>query len=195
MLIKSQVTRFANRVFTSKAGLWLPQSDTLVPRHKNVLIVLNGPRGRRLYATKNIVTNAGDVYYAEVGSQDSPTNAFAELSLSTVDFSPAPAKASDAGDLASVIAGATSAMDANYPQANDQDADNTGAGTDITTWLASYTGAAFNDATIEDGCIHVTGATFGSGTDPLLTAFSLTSFAKTSDDTLKVFVNHTMNGV
>lgn len=186
---------FQNRVWKSLAGLWFPDQDLIVPKHKNVLCVLDGPGGKQLLAAKNIVTNAGDVYYAERGAAETPANAFDRLSLSSVDFSPAPAKATDAGDLASVISGATSAMESGYPKTNDADADNTGAGTDIITWLASYAKGDFNDTDIEDGCIHVNGATFGSGSDPLLTAFSMTSFAKTADDTLKVFVNHTVSGV
>lgn len=186
---------FANRVWKSAAGLWFPDQDLFVPRRRNVLAVLDGPRGRIALAARNIVTNVGDVYYAQAAAGETVTNDFDRLSLSSVDFSPSPGKASDAGDLASVISGATSAFEATYPKTNDGDSDNTGAGTDIVTWLAAYGKADFNDADIEDGCIHVNGATFGSGSDPLLTAFSMTSFAKTADDTLKVFVNHEMAGV
>lgn len=198
MLIKRSqrsAAGFINRVLKTPGGIWIPNDDLFVPRNRNVLAVLSGPQGKRLLAARNIVTNAGDVYYAQSAAGESPTNAFDRLSLSSVDFSPGPSKTSDAGDLASVISGATSAFEATYPKTNDGDADNTGAGTDIITWLAAYAKGDFNDADIEDGCIHVNGATFGTGSDPLLTAFSMTQFAKTADDTLKVFVNHEFAGV
>ena len=44
------------------------------------------------------------------------------------------------------------------------------------------------------GCIHVGGASPASGTK-VLSHFSITSFNKTASDTLKIFVNHTFNGV
>ena len=80
---------------------------------------------------------------------------------------------------------------------NDGDSDNTGSGTDIVTWLASWTTGDFNSNAIIGGCIHVAGGASGAttpGATKLLTHFSLTSFNKTSSDTLKIFVNHTFNG-
>jgi hypothetical protein len=88
-------------------------------------------------------------------------------------------------------------MDSNYPKVNDGDSDNTGSGTDIATWLASWTTSDFNSNAIIGGCIHVAGGASGAttpGATKLLTHFSLTSFNKTSSDTLKIFVNHTFNG-
>ena len=69
-----------------------------------------------------------------------------------------------------------------------------GAGTDIATWRTSWTTGDFNSNAIIGGCIHVGGASPASGTK-LLTHFSITSFNKTASDTLKIFVNHTFNGV
>ena len=84
-------------------------------------------------------------------------------------------------------------FDSNYPKTNDTDADNTGAGLDVVTYLTSWTTTDFNATGIIGGCIHDNSSPV-SGTK-LLTHFSIASFDKTSSDTLKVFVNHTMNGV
>ena len=85
-------------------------------------------------------------------------------------------------------------IDSTYPKVNDGDSDNTGSGTDIATWRTSWTTGDFNSNAIIGGCIHVGAGSPASGTK-LLTHFSITSFNKTASDTLKIFVNHTFNGV
>ena len=76
---------------------------------------------------------------------------------------------------------------------NDGDSDNTGAGTDIITYKVSYTTAEANLADITDGIL--TNPSPGAS-EPVITHFEFTaSFTKTSADTLKVFINHRMNGV
>lgn len=199
MIIRARVQGFLNRVYRSKGSLWLPLMDLVVPRHKNILLVLGTPEGTTLHAASNIVTDAGDVYYAQKAVGESPTNAFSKLYLSTVNWdSSHPAKGSTSDNIASMISGTEKAATAGYPKTADSDTDNTGAGTDVVTWLFSYTKADFNDADIDAGAISkasVTSWGAGAGSDPLLTAFDLTTFAKTANDTLKVFVNHTANGV
>ena len=200
MLSRVRDHRFANRVLVSRAGLWLPEIDALAPRFRNVLAVLDGPRGRRLVASANIITDAGDVYYAQSALGEAPTDAFTTLYLSSVDWDAThPQKASTSDNIASVIAGASKAVDATYPRTADPDADNTGAGADVMTWRFSFAKADFNDADIDAGAIAAAGATgwgVAAGTDPLLTAFDIApAFAKTADDTLKYIVNHTQNGV
>lgn len=197
MLIRKSTDRFRG-VYQSLGALWIPFLDLIVPRHDNVLGVLTREDGSvQLVAAANIITDAGDVYYAQKAAGETPTNTFANLYLSAAAFS-SPAKDSDSDDLASVISGSSKAPTATYPKTNDGDSDNTGAGTDVLTWLYSYTKADFNNAAITAGAIAASGVTSwgaGAGTDPLLSAFNLTSFAKTSNDTLKFFVNHTFNGV
>jgi len=184
-----------NKAYKTKGGIWISSDDLFLPHGNNILLLLEGLSGRRLMGAHNIITNDGDQWYAEAAASETPTNALDDLFLSTVAFSPTPVKASDAGDLASVIAGAESAEDATYPKTNDADADNTGSGVDVVTHRFSYTAAAFNDASIEGLAIAVTGTTWGSGTNPLLNAANLASFAKAATDTLKIFVNHEMAGV
>ena len=196
MLLKTRVGGFANRVLRSTAGLWLPMQDLCVPLHDNILLVVDGKGGKRLYAAHNIVTDAGDTWYAQSACGETPTNDFDSLYLSSVNWTTTPAKDHNSSDIASMISGSEKAVSATYPKTNDADADNTGAGVDIVTWLFSYAKTDFNDADIEGGAISIASVpAWGSGSTPLLTNFNITSFAKTANDTLKVFVNHEMLGV
>jgi len=105
-----------------------------------------------------------------------------------------PAKADTYQQVTTPVTASRKAIDSNYPKTNDGDSDNTGAGTDIVTWLTSWTTSDFNATSIIGGCIHVGAASPANGTK-LLTHFTITSFDKTASDTLKIFVNHTFNGV
>lgn len=199
MLFLEKVQGFTNNVRKSKAGIWLADTGLITPINNNILFVIENKEGKFLHAAHNIVTNTGDIYYAEKADvSPSPTNDFTELSVSTNAWSIGPSKTSDSDDLTVAVAAGTAnkAKTAGYQKVNDGDADNTGAGTDIVSWLFNYAKTDFNDPSVVAGAVHVTGATFGAATaDPLLTAFAITSFAKTADDTLKIFVNHEFLGV
>ena len=198
MLIKQQVHGFVNKVFRSKGGLWIPLLGIVVPKHKNVLAIVGTPRGNVLYASHNLVTDEGDRFYAQRAAGETATNNFANCYLSTDPFSPAPAKDTDSDDLASVLSGSEKSPSATYPKTDDDDADNTGAGVDVITWLYSWAKADFNDSDIEGLAIAVAGVTswgVGAGVDQLLTAVNQAAFEKTANDTLKIFVNHTQNGI
>ena len=148
------------------------------------------------FHTHNIVTNDGDLFYAQQSVGETPTSDFdgtsgrMELRTGTVT----PAKANVYSDLTTPVTTSRKAIDTNYPKTNDGDGDNTGAGTDIVTWRTSWTTSDFNATGIVGGCIHVGGASPASGTK-LLTHYTITSFDKTASDTLKIFVNHTFTGV
>ena len=197
MLIREQVSGFVNKVYRTPGGIWAPLFDVFTPKHQNVLAILGRPDGKVLIPAHNIITNAGDVYYAERMAAETPTNTFNSCYLSSVEWDAThPQKASTATNIASMISGVEKLVSATYPKTNDGDADNTGAGTDITSWLFSWTKADFNDADIDAGAVTVAGhSTWGSGGQVLLAAFDMTTFAKTANDTLKLFVNHTANGV
>lgn len=159
---------------------------------------------------KNIVTDAGDLYYSErgalltTGTPISPvptnftdTNGVPDMIMELYDNTPAnnaPAKGNDRGDLLGTLStGSAQAMDATYPLVNDPDPVNTGAGTDIITYRVSYAQGDANQVDTTD--VILTNPTPGA-TEPLIMhAEFASSFTKTSDDTLKVFVNHRMNGV
>ena len=144
----------------------------------------------------NLVTNDGDVYYAvkaqaqtSLGSNEN----FGSGRLELRTGSATPAKADTYSSVTTPVTASRKVFDSNYPTTNDQDSDNTGAGLDVVTYLTSWTTTDFNATGIIGGAIH-DNATPVAGSK-LLTHFSIASFDKTASDTLKVFVNHTMNGV
>lgn len=157
----------------------------------NVIAILEDIKTgrRRIHKTKNIVTNAGDVYYAQQSANESPTNAFGHMELGTAGT---PGKTATTSSF-TLIASTSKAVKATYPKTADADADNTGDATDAVTWTFEWAAGDFNDAAITHGWIVVTG--HGAGA-PILTGFAFAaSFAKAATDTLKVIVNHTFNGV
>lgn len=175
----------------SKARLLTPADTEIEVRGEVVAILRDEETGLvRVHRTRNIVTNAGDVYYAQRGAGETPTNTFNTLELGTAGT---PGKAADRDDF-TPIASTQKAVKASYPQTDDADADNTGAGVDIITWTFEYAAGDFSNAAISHGWITVTGAGAGA---PILTGFAFSggAFEKTATDTLKVIVNHTMTGV
>jgi len=164
----------------------------------NICIVKeNQDTGKKTwYHAKNIVTNDGDLYYAQKAVGGTPTSDFGgsdgRMELRT--GSATPAKAHVYSDVTTPVTASRKIKDSSYPKTADDDSDNTGAGADIVTWRTSWTTSDFNATAIIGGCFHVGGASPASGSK-LLTHFSITSFNKTASDTLKIFVNHTFNGV
>jgi len=154
---------------------------------------------KRIHVARNIVTNAGDLFYAERAVKTSiPTNFvdgsgdFDGIMALANGASTAPGKGNDFDDLVGQV-GVDKAMDATYPKVNDGDADNTGAGTDIVTYLVSYLASEVNGASIDD--VIITNPTQGAAEPILMHSEFAAPFTKTSADTLKVFVNHQLNGV
>lgn len=174
--------------------LLIPDLEPIKLRGEVLAILTDIHTGKkRAFKTHNIITNAGDVYYAQLGAGESPTNAFDTLWLGTSAGSAAPGKASDSDDLG-FIASSAKLVKATYPLTNDGDSDNTGAGLNIVTWTFEYSAGDFNNADIGDGQIGV-GA--HGAAEPVLTHFEFTggAFEKTASDTLKVIVNHEFLGV
>jgi hypothetical protein len=166
----------------------------------NVVAVLRRPEAGLIipfwFYGRNIVTNDGDIYYAKKGAGESPsTNEnFLQARCELRTTSDTPAKTDTYGDVAGPITASRKTISATYPKTNDTgDADNTGDAVDAVSYSYSWTTGDFSDNDIEGGCLH-DNASPVAGTK-LLTHFSITQFAKTSSDTLKLFVNHTMNGV
>ena len=108
----------------------------------------------------------------------------------------APAKGNDRGDLlGTLIPGSAKVIDATYPQVNDPDSDNTGAGVDIISYRVSYLTSEANnpDSQITDQIL--TNPSPGATEALINHAEFTTPFDKTSADTMKVFVNHETLGV
>ena len=177
------------KFFETKTGFLFTEWGLFVPKHRNILGVLTTPNGKLLIPASNIVTSAGDIYYAQKGAGVAPTNAFGTHFQASAGT---PGKSATYGSFTG-IAGSVQANDGTYPTTADADTDNTGAGASIITHRVSYTKASFNAASISHGGITIAAPVGGSA---ILTGFAWPSaFSKTVDDTLKVFVNHTMLGV
>lgn len=155
----------------------------------------------------NIVTNAGDLYYAQrgalltTGTPISPvptnftdTNGVPDMIMELYNgASAAPDKTNDRGDLVTLVTGSDQAMDAGYPKVNDNDTDNTGAAVDTVSYRVSYATGDANATGIAD--VILTNPTPGASEALLMHAEFGAPFDKTSSDTLKVFVNHNLLGV
>lgn len=193
MLIKSRIhlPGVVTRAYQSLASRWFPEFSSEQGLHMNVLAQLQTPAGVQLIPAHNIITDAGDLWYAQKAMGETPTNDFAG-GKGVMCSAGTPGKTANYSSF-TPIASAALAVDATYPKRNDGDANNTGAGVDIVTWRFSYSAASFANAAITHGLITLTTAT---GTDPLLTGFAFAaSFAKTTSDPLTVWVNHEFLGV
>jgi hypothetical protein len=148
---------------------------------------------------KNIVTNDGDIFYAQQAVTEAPSAnedfEAGRMELQNPGIQDTPAKGDTYTNVTTPVTTSRKVFVAtpNYPLRNDADGDNTGAGVDVATYLTSYTTGDFNANGINGGCIHDNASP--TGPTKLLTHWSITSFNKTASDTLKMFVNHTMNGV
>lgn len=153
-------------------------------------IVTDERTGRcRVHKTHNIVTDAGDIWYAQKGASETPTNAFTQMELGTAGT---PGKAATTSSF-TLIASTAKTVKATYPKTADADTDNTGDSADTVTWTFEWAAADFNNGAITHGWIVVAGHGAGAA---ILTGFAFAaSFAKAATDTLKVIVNHTVNGV
>ena len=178
----------------------------------NVIAVLTKMSTMKPYHPKlwyygmNIVTTDGNEAYAEKSAGETVTStldfwgASGRMQVANPVSQNTPA-ASDNWDefdnpIGKAISGSNLAFESGYPKTNDGDADNTGAGVTVVSWLKNYTKTDFNDGgtTIKNTAIHVGGASPVTTTN-LLAHSSITAFNKTADDTLKLFYNHTMLGV
>jgi len=192
MLFKTRVYQFANKVYKTKGGIWA--LGMVVPKHNNVLGILREDGVNPiLIPAHNIVTNDGDTYYAQrmaAGGGESPTQTFNTHELQTAGT---PGKTSNRSNF-TAYGSSTKTNSSGYPKTNDADSDNTGAGVDICTHLADYAkGDTVNSGTISHGII--TNPTPGAS-EVILTGYAFAAgFSKTSNDTLKVFVNHEALGV
>ena len=145
--------------------------------------------------THNLVTNDGEIFYAKQGAGETPASnenfQSGRFEIGTTAYTEAETDTFNEFDVSgtSKIAGSRQTFTSGYPKTNDTgDTDNTGDAADAVSYAVNYTAASWNDTDVEQGVIH-DNATPTTSTK-LLCAFSFTSFAKTSSDTLKIFVNH-----
>lgn len=145
---------------------------------------------------KNLVTTDGDIYYAKKGAGETPAanENFLQARMELRNMADTPAKADTYGSILGPITASRKTISATYPKTNDTgDADNTGDAVDAVSYSYSWTTADFNDTAIQGGAQH-DNASPVAGTK-LLNHFSITSFAKSASDTLKMFTNHIVEGI
>ena len=150
--------------------------------------------------THNLVTNDGEIYYAKLGAGEAAAtnedyggtgSGTGYFDMSTTAYTEDETNTYNEYDVSGTgsITNSIQTFTAGYPKTNDTgDADNTGDATDAVSYAVNYSAASWNDTDVEQGCIHDNSSPATS--TKLLSVFSFTSFAKTSSDTLKVFVNH-----
>lgn len=162
-----------------------------IPVRGEIVAVLEGPSGRRVFRARNIVTTAGDDVYAQRAAGASPDDPMNALVLGTGSATPTK---SDVYSALTPVSGSLKLFDAGYPKADDQDTDNTGKGSNVTTYRVSYGASEANAADIT----HVAITNYQNGSpgasEPLLMHASFSAFTKTNADTLVVYVNHTFLG-
>lgn len=162
----------------------LPNGETKIC---NVVACISSDKGDEYIPGANIVTNDGDEYYAGA-AVGAPSWSVAGLRLGT--GSTAPTKTDT--DVTTFVSTSDKATDATYPKVNDDDVDNTGAGLDVVSWRVTYTTSEANATGINEGALVDSVTT---PTKALCHFLFAASFDKTSNDTLKVFVNHSFTGV
>ncbi len=167
----------------------LKEKINLAP-HDALLVLTNHKTGevRKIWG-RNIITHAGDIYYAQSAAGEAVTNDFNSLYLATAG--PAADKGDDYGDF-TVVAGSEQAVENLYPRTNDPDADNTGAGVNIVTWLFEYGTADGPFVNITHSFISITGA---GGTDPILNSYEwAAAWDKDEFTSATIFSNHEFEG-
>ena len=156
-----------------------------------VVVILNTPSGKKRFVSNNIITTAGDIFYAQKCAGETPTNNFRNLRLG----SSAPVSTSKSSTTSSItlIPNTEKALSNGYPKTNCEDPDNGFGGENVITYKYEYGKADFNAPVVSEGIICVQGASAG---DPVLCHFAFdTAFEKTANDTLVIFINHEGEGV
>jgi hypothetical protein len=174
---------------------------------ESIILVLKeaatGKVVRVVDAGPNIVTNAGDLYYAQRGAGETPTYTFGTGHLVVAkSYTVAAAKTCTFGRLVlQSTAGSQTYWGrqnfaSGYPKTNDSDTDNTSRTTDAVTYKRVYTTAQANGTIKAVAVCRPNGATSSNG--QLLNFKTLTAaqtVVKTSSLTLTVYVNHVFSGV
>lgn len=189
-------TRSAPAGFARTAsGLLVPTALARRRRQPNILAIIYRADGtiRQIIPAKNIVTDAGAVWYAQKATAETVTNAFGNMVVGTGNGG-AWGASSVYSNLTGPIGGSNKAVDATYPKRNDGDTANTGAGTKVMSWRWSYTSSDFTSATpVTDAVITIPSPVAGSA---ILTGFTFgSSFTLAAGESVKIFVNHTLTPV
>lgn len=165
----------------------------LVP-HDALLILTNHKTGEVKHIWgRNIVTDAGDVWYAQSACGQVPTDDFDSLYCATAcsEAGGNPTKTSNYSHF-TFHEGSEKHKTATYPQVPDADADNTGDGDDIVSWKFEYAMGDGPFVAVTHSFIAKTGA---GGTNPILNGYKWgAAWAKDASTSAKIFCNHEMLG-
>jgi len=179
-------------------------SESLKYKEQVILVLKDAATGKvlkRVESGPNIVTNAGDKYYAERGAAQTPVRTFnAGMLVVAKSFTVAATKVATFGRF--VLGGTYSGrqlFDAGYPKTADSDTDNTGRTVDAVTYKRTYTTAQANYTIRALGVCRLNATTAAAaGSRELLNYKTLSAaqvITKTSSQTLVAYINHTFNGV
>ncbi len=184
MSTKLNIIEKVTRIIVGGMPFFLKEHDALLLLEHHIT------GQRRLIWGRNIVTTAGNVWYAQLSCAQAPTNAFANVYHATAG--PGTPGVSDNYGSFTVIAGSSTAKTAGYPQVPDADADNTGDGATIVSWKFAHAIADGPFTSVTHSFIAKTGA---GGTDPILNSLKWGApWTKDTSTSAKVFFNHTLLG-
>jgi hypothetical protein len=153
------IAELAKLVRARRRHLCRGPNDKLRVRGQVCAVLTNTLTGKTTtHETTNIVTTDGDLYYAEraalltTGTPIAPvptdftdTNGVPDMEMELYEIdSGAPTSASDRSTGGTLITNSLQAMDATFPENDNQDAANTGKGTTVVTYKVSYTTANAN---------------------------------------------------
>ena len=175
----------------SPRGSDMTQDITVTGQVTAVILRADGSVRQKLEGN-NLVTTMGLRHYAERFEES--FNGTAVTSTFTTFVVGTGSTAADIGDdMADMtqFTGTTGeqVLASGYPKIDDDDTDNSGRGAFVLTWHASY-GTGTTLSAIRQVGISVASPT---GTNPLLMHHVFgAAFTKTTDETLKIFVNHTL---
>ena len=177
------------------------------PKNNICLVVTHQDGSKDWWYGSNLVTNDGDIYYAKKAAGETPASNENFGASACVLQNPASANTIAKTDAYAQVTnpitttGAVRPLTATYPKTADSDSDNTGASADAISYRFDWATTQINTGAgnpITGGAIYDVGQTSPVAATKILTHWNFTSpatFHKTSTDTLKLFVNHTFNGV
>lgn len=144
----------------------------------------------KVFYSHNIVTNVGDIYYAQCGTNsEAPTHDFASGGCKLGSGTTNPAKGDT--DIETDLGASYKAVFAAYPKTDDGESAN--GGVDIVTYKFYWGAAEAVAASITEAAICSDNAAPPAG---LLSRLEFgTPFAKTNEECLTLFIHHEMNGV
>ena len=177
------------------------------PKNNICLVVSHLDGSKDWWYGSNLVTNDGDIYYAKKSASETPTSnenfGASACVLQNPSSANTIAKTDAYGQVTNpiVTSGAVRGLSSGYPKTADADSDNTGASADAISYRFDWSTSQIDTSAgnpITGGAIYDVGQTSPVSATKILTHWNFTSpatFHKTSTDTLKLFVNHTFNGV